>query len=164
MTQANIYERRAYIKGLLESGTPFNIKDVARMWNSSYPSILCDIDAIEGSPNRYPKHPVDTQNIRARKLGVEGQLTKKGWAEVLALHNGACAKCGSTNDLCIDHIVPLSKGGTNTIDNVQPLCRRCNTSKGNGTPDSPRTGGGACNSEVARANGRLGGRPRRQAD
>ena len=43
-----------------------------------------------------------------------------------------CRKCGRrTNDLEIDHILPISKGGKSTMDNLQTLCRRCNDEKGN---------------------------------
>jgi len=42
-----------------------------------------------------------------------------------------CVMCGVTNDLTLDHIKPLSKGGTNDNDNLQILCRKCNASKGN---------------------------------
>src|ERR1039458_1052954 len=41
-----------------------------------------------------------------------------------------CACCGSSGP-DIDHIVPVSKGGTNDRSNLQPLCRRCNNTKGN---------------------------------
>jgi 5-methylcytosine-specific restriction protein A len=40
--------------------------------------------------------------------------------------------CRSTEDLTGDHIVPLSMGGTNTLENVQVLCRSCNSRKGTG--------------------------------
>lgn len=42
-----------------------------------------------------------------------------------------CVVCGSCENITIDHIVPLSKGGTNETDNLQPLCKSCNSAKGN---------------------------------
>jgi 5-methylcytosine-specific restriction endonuclease McrA len=46
-----------------------------------------------------------------------------------------CLKCNSDQDLTIDHIVSVNNGGTNSIDNLQILCRRCNASKGIKTID-----------------------------
>lgn len=40
-----------------------------------------------------------------------------------------CLRCGSTDDLTIDHIVPLAKGGGSEFLNLQCLCRLCNSSK-----------------------------------
>lgn len=42
-----------------------------------------------------------------------------------------CAYCGFKSLLTIDHITPLSKGGTNTASNLQILCKDCNNKKGN---------------------------------
>lgn len=42
----------------------------------------------------------------------------------------ACVECGSDQNLTLDHIYPWSKGGTDRLDNLQTLCRTCNSSKG----------------------------------
>jgi 5-methylcytosine-specific restriction endonuclease McrA len=41
-----------------------------------------------------------------------------------------CLKCGTTNKLTIDHIVPVSRGGSNDEENLQILCEDCNSRKG----------------------------------
>ena len=43
---------------------------------------------------------------------------------------GRCVKCGRDEDLEYDHIIPVSKGGSNTEKNIQLLCVACNRSKG----------------------------------
>jgi len=42
---------------------------------------------------------------------------------------GKCVQCGATDYLEFDHIIPVAKGGANTTQNVQLLCRRCNGNK-----------------------------------
>ena len=41
-----------------------------------------------------------------------------------------CQHCGATSDLTIDHITPLVRGGSNELDNLQFLCKSCNSRKG----------------------------------
>ncbi len=43
---------------------------------------------------------------------------------------GSCVYCSSTQNLEFDHIIPYSKGGADTVGNLQVLCRGCNRSKG----------------------------------
>jgi hypothetical protein len=42
-----------------------------------------------------------------------------------------CVKCGNTDNLQVDHIVPFSKGGKTEKSNLQTLCKKCNVEKGN---------------------------------
>jgi 5-methylcytosine-specific restriction endonuclease McrA len=44
--------------------------------------------------------------------------------------NYRCVQCESTEDLTIDHIYPRIRGGADTEDNLQTLCRSCNCRKG----------------------------------
>lgn len=41
-----------------------------------------------------------------------------------------CVYCGSSDDLTVDHLNPVSHGGTNVKENLQTLCRSCNSWKG----------------------------------
>jgi len=62
---------------------------------------------------------------------VEHDLSTEQWA---ALQDawGGCAYCGVTNSpLQRDCVLPLSRGGRCTLDNIVPACRSCNTSKCN---------------------------------
>jgi hypothetical protein len=43
---------------------------------------------------------------------------------------GMCVQCGSNVDLHYDHKIPWSRGGTNTVNNIQLLCGSCNRIKG----------------------------------
>ncbi len=49
---------------------------------------------------------------------------------VLERDNFTCKHCGSRKFLSIDHVIPESKGGETKIENLQTLCRSCNSKKG----------------------------------
>lgn len=51
--------------------------------------------------------------------------------EVWRRDQGRCVQCGSNHNIEYDHIVPFSKGGSNTYRNIQLLCESCNRTKSN---------------------------------
>ena len=66
----------------------------------------------------------DTTEIRRK---ISKQVRNAVWIR----DGGTCVECGAKDYLEYDHIIPVSKGGSNTVQNVQLLCRRCNGKKSN---------------------------------
>lgn len=73
-----------------------------------------------------------------RERNAKGSFTLEEWDNKKALFNYKCANCGISEEelinktgegLTVDHIIPLIKNGLNCIDNIQPLCRKCNLKK-----------------------------------
>ena len=69
---------------------------------------------------------------RALKLNAEGSHTLEEWQEHKKKYNYICLCCKKQEPeitLTEDHIVPLINGGSDFIENIQPLCQSCNTRK-----------------------------------
>ncbi len=64
---------------------------------------------------------------RARSKGGH---TQREWLALVRICGGTCLKCHRTGGIVKDHIIPIHLGGSDSIENLQPLCRGCNTSKG----------------------------------
>ncbi len=78
-----------------------------------------------------------SERVKFRKsvAGQRALMTSKLREKIKQRDNYTCQQCGlSTNDeknllLEIDHIIPLSKGGMSTEENLQTLCANCNLGK-----------------------------------
>jgi 5-methylcytosine-specific restriction endonuclease McrA len=80
--------------------------------------------------NNKDKVNADTHKRRARIKGGGGKYTRAAWQAILEHHNHTCPACGARNKkLTVDHVVPIAMGGANTADNIQPLCKSCNSRK-----------------------------------
>lgn len=71
-----------------------------------------------------------TRQYRARRVGAEGSYTVAEWNAKAQSLGGVCYYCGVGGELTVDHALPLSRGGTNFIDNLLPACFSCNSKKG----------------------------------
>lgn len=69
---------------------------------------------------------------RKRRMdAADNDLTPLEWSEIRAAWGG-CAYCGATGSpLQKDCVLPLSRGGRYTVENIVPACRSCNASKSN---------------------------------
>lgn len=70
------------------------------------------------------------QRRRAREAGAHGTFTWSEFMRIARKFNYCCAYCGVKPErLDPDHVVPLSRGGSNTPSNLLPTCLMCNSSK-----------------------------------
>lgn len=79
---------------------------------------------------------------RVKLKGLDGDFSIQQWKDLIEKCEYKCVRCGKVKKLTYDHIIPLSKWPewakqnkptyrANDIQNIQPLCGRCNSSKGN---------------------------------
>ena len=66
---------------------------------------------------------------RARLRGDERLHAEWEWLRLLRRHGGRCAYCDAQGVMTRDHVIPVSRGGTDTIGNILPACQSCNYSK-----------------------------------
>jgi 5-methylcytosine-specific restriction endonuclease McrA len=80
-----------------------------------------------GVPERY----FDVKPLEVKSKN-RPKIHKRARQEIYKRDGYACLMCGNSNPemLSIDHIVPLSKGGKNRKENMQTLCKLCNSEKG----------------------------------
>ena len=74
----------------------------------------------------------------SQKVLTDEERERKRWEykrkriapQVFERYGEFCQICGSEDNLTIDHIIPIAKGGSSELNNLQPLCRSCNSKKG----------------------------------
>lgn len=79
--------------------------------------------------------------VNNRRALIEGiSLPGDTWERMIAHYGEECAQCGVNENLTLDHVIPLSKGGSHTISNLQILCAKHNSAKGNRNSNDYRRG------------------------
>jgi HNH endonuclease len=72
---------------------------------------------------------------RAARTKAGGSYTSEQWEALCKKYNYRCLCCGKKKKLTPDHVIPIAKGGSSNIGNIQPLCKPCNCRKRTGTTD-----------------------------
>jgi 5-methylcytosine-specific restriction endonuclease McrA len=68
-------------------------------------------------------------NRRVRKLNATGVCTPEQLIDRFNFYGNRCAYCRAETKLTVDHVIPLSRGGSNWPANLRPACDRCNKTK-----------------------------------
>lgn len=87
-----------------------------------------------GQKNKH-RLAVYAKNRRSRERAAGTGFTVEEWKGLNQACRGCCLRCGQPKALTADHVIPLSKGGSGNITNIQPLCLECNSAKGTKTTD-----------------------------
>lgn len=107
-----------YKNNSIEDGFTTQCKKCIRKWQ------INNIDSIRKNKKIYQ------QIRRSRKKQLTNDFTIDDWVDCKEYFNNSCCYCGKkTKELQQDHLVPLSKDGPYTKDNIVPACKRCNVSK-----------------------------------
>jgi len=105
-------------------------------------SLLRKFKIIDGEDHRIARYSLRRQRLNhyqyiwkmedKRRQQANIFIAKKKTRDaVFKKYGERCVECGSYIDLTMDHIIPVSKGGEDIIENLQPLCKSCNSKKGN---------------------------------
>ena len=110
-------------------------KDRVKQWKRDNPAAV-----REGHRKYKQANPEAVTAIkhrrRTRKTEAGGSFTASEWKSCKEHYGNRCVKCGRDDvKLTADHVIPVARGGRSDIDNIQPLCQFCNSSKGDKTID-----------------------------
>ncbi|CAB4142192.1 HNHc domain containing protein [uncultured Caudovirales phage] len=78
----------------------------------------------------------------ARQSALRSTGSTTAWRKIrqtVINRDGCCQKCGTEENLTVDHIVPRVLGGSDAMSNLEVLCQSCNSSKGGRFFESPKT-------------------------
>lgn len=111
--------RLTVMRGLRYDIDPNPVRDRVRRWQRS-------------NPDRVAQHRIARQRLK-RAAGADA-LTPRQWRQILALFDYRCAYCWrKLSRPTLDHLTPLSRGGSHIASNAVPACSRCNHRKYNRT-------------------------------
>lgn len=116
---------------------PEIIRASAAKFGAAHPERIREWGSVY-KKNHPENRRLEVERRRALKYSntpIDEMLTSTEWLAILAEANGHCTYCDKEALLTLDHVIPLSRGGKHSKDNVVPACQRCNSSKNARTPE-----------------------------
>lgn len=131
------YHRQSHAKQ--EARSPGYSSRIGRLWRARNQGSLAayrlaNVAKIAAYFKEWATKNPDKRSVykharRARENAANGSHTAAEWRTILARHKSKCVTCGAKGKMTKDHIIPLSRGGTNFVYNLQPMCLGCNIRK-----------------------------------
>jgi 5-methylcytosine-specific restriction endonuclease McrA len=122
-------ERREYMAAYKESHRE-RLLENARQYRAANLEAIREKERLRSrDPERRRRHYL-TQQVPRRTADKSVRVKTKEWTAILDAAGRKCLHCGASENLQMDHIIPVTKGGLTSVDNVQPLCKPCNQHKG----------------------------------
>lgn len=114
---------------------------VRLVWKGSAAIVEPDGDRVLRSPSFQFPQPSVVRLVEYIDIRGRQRKSSSNRARILARDQYRCQYCGvrgTAFDLTMDHILPVSRGGVTSPENLAAACRECNQRKGNRTPEEAR--------------------------
>ena len=114
-------EQAHYLRSRWRKANPEKVKVFSAAYRQRHPEVFV----------------VHAARRRALRRALPATLTTAQWEAIKEAYRYRCAYCGKKpSRLTQDHVVPVTKGGGTTAENIVPACQQCNRSKGNRPPST----------------------------
>ena len=110
-------------------------KQLHRTWRIANRNRLLEYQRLNIGKRREQKRWTQQRRRSRAAINTDKPLKRDQWQALIALYRHRCAYCGTkAKQLQQDHIIPISRGGADSIDNIVPACPSCNGRKQAGPP------------------------------
>ena len=113
-----------------------------RIYSKTKRDMVKQISRLRAWTAKQPKEKIRALWVRqtarrtARKNSLPSTLTRQEWEQIKSKFGNRCVYCWKEfRNLAQDHVIPVSRGGGYTADNIVPACKSCNSKKGTMTAE-----------------------------